>query len=158
MLNLNSAAKLIRELVIVLPGPLEAVIGIKKKSINMPVEELPHSYARILCVLKNSDKEFMSNSCAIDSFQLLSMLHFVLGERVRSRRDIQFLTQAYREVFQYRKIASMLQLHNKKVAMCRLYAELVDLRPLLIEIDFNCLRNCLDGTLKEYAKYETKVP
>lgn len=46
--------------------------------------------------------------------------------------------------------------------MCKLYAELMDLRPMLVEIDFNKLRNCLDTMLKDCEKYaevsEVKIP
>lgn len=33
--------KLIHELVVVLPGPLESVTSMKKTSINLPIESLP---------------------------------------------------------------------------------------------------------------------
>jgi predicted P-loop ATPase len=100
---------MIRDLAIVLPGPLESVIGMKKSSINLPTGTLPESYARMLCILKHSEKEYMKDSDALDSFLFMSMLHFILGEKVRGLRDLQFLTKAYRDVFHCRKVASLLQ-------------------------------------------------
>lgn len=51
---ISAAVRLLREMVGVLPGPIEAMLEMKKSGINFPRETLPDVYARLLYLLKHS--------------------------------------------------------------------------------------------------------
>jgi hypothetical protein len=82
----------------------------------------------------------------------MSLLHFLLIEKVNSVRDLIFMIDAYKGVFNCRKIASMVHQKQKKVLMCLLYSEIVEIKFIILDIDLQKLKNFCDKFLTKHNK------
>lgn len=107
----------------------------------------------MLHILKTSDKEYVRENVALDTFLLASLVHFSLAEQIQSENDLNFLITTYAEAFRCRKI-SALQKHPK-IVLSRAYADLIYLRKILFKADFIELKNTVQKHITTYSKHSS---
>lgn len=123
-----------------------------RSSLHLPSHSLAVSYTRTLHILKNSDKEFLRDNIAVDSFMLASLLHFIHAENIKSDRDLNFLVNSFREIFHCRKVESMISQKHPHVILSKAFADLVSMRRILNKADFLELKNTANKFMSQHSK------